>query len=1730
MFKTTKTIRITSIVLVFALIAGLFIFLQPFFKSSEVKAEDNRGGFILEPDAFDETGVKTDSSFTLKSANNFSVEEISEMLSIDGEPSPDIQKIEDRVYKIILKQPLKQASLYTFRIRRKNTESEDITWTFQTSSPLRILGHFPADKSSSVPLNTGIEIYFNYENYEDPAKYFEITPSVPGRFERHKKAAVFVPTSNLKEGTIYTVRIKKGIKVSGTENALQNDLVFSFETQISEKKQNQFNKGYISFNRLFTEFASDEKPFLPINYWVDKSQIKAGEITVKTNVYSYKDMNSFIESIFKKSEIPGWAYYNYAANTVPVSGLNKVASFDTKLPSTPDYEKLYAISLPEALPQGFYIVESKWENITMQAFIQVTDIVMFIMDTTDKTLLWLNDASTKKAVADAQVQIYGIDKSSKTNSDGIAVFDETSNLIKEKIAESRTLLPYQHYEYLPVIYTIISKEGKQAAGISGAGFGYHYKPPVSSLYWNFLQLDRNLYKPDDYVNLWGFIKNRYSNEKISELTVELSQPNYYFPFRGYDYPAVEMKSSRAPAGRREAFGFWPYFDAKPLMVEKIKVENGVFSHSIKLPNLSPGDYNITIKKGDEAIASSYVSVQNYIKPAYKLEVETDKKAVFAGESVKFKLKASFFEGTGVPELDISYSFYDPGTGSSVGETVKTDNEGQAEVVYTPKYSSNMQGETQMFFNSNASLPESGQIYAQGNVRVFMNDINAVISGDYKDGKATLKAKLNKIVLDRINDGTAKDMGDFLGDPVSSKLITGHIYKNWYEKREVGEYYDFINKVTQKRYEYIHRKQSVSNVSMTTDSEGNAVFIAELPKPDEFYYTAGLSFTDGFGHVMKYETYIGNIWYYSPYDMENRYYLDSEKEKYKYGEDVGLLFKKGTKTMPQGSYMFAELQNGLKEYKIQQSPQYSFVMNDKRIPNIMIKGVYFTGSTYIQAEYKSISYDYEERKLNLEAKTDKDSYKPGEEVIVKINAKDVTGAPAKNAHINVSAVDEALFKLMERYDNTLEQLYSYVYDGLISVYSSHNLAYQENMFAGKDENQAVAAEAKMEKAKSASPAMELDDRSQRQSIGGFGEGDRSETELLREEFKDAALFKTIALDEKGEGKVSFKLPHNVTAWRISLSAVSYDLKAGSEKVELKATLPFFINYSANNIYLDGDKPVIGVSAYGNDLKKGEKVYYEIYDEDNPNLIAKATGNAFERVNIPIWILSSKTSKNGKNSLIIKASSSNGLHDSVKHEMFVMETFHEIEKAEHYEVKEGIVFNAKSGGNIKLIFSDMGTGKYIPELINLMYWGGTRVDQLMPSAAASALIEAHFKGIDIQKPDNNIDFAKYQQSDGGLSILPYAQSDPDVSARLASIAKNYIDANKLKQYFYGLLENDEKSDDYAALYGLAVLREPVLVNLAKTSNTLNLNVKDYIYIALAYAELGEKPVADKIYTERIQPLLKNLSPVYMVDAGKDRDDVLEATALCAYLASKIDRPEKEGLFEYAKSNYGKDIVVNPEKMLYIVSQTEKAVYKPSAFSYTWQGKTYEQKLEHGNVHTITVPASLIKDFRINKATGSIAAALIYKTSEPFEALNDGSVKIIRKYASKFKQSLDGNKISSNDVVRVELDVEFSPKSMEGSYVIEDYLPAGLKPLDNPFAYNSGVYNENDVYYPVIDKQKVTFTVYNYADPQHQNKTVGKKIVYYARVVSPGKYNVDGPTAKPFNSDRYVFKGQRSQIEIN
>ena len=222
----------------------------------------SKNGFILTPIDGDSTGISPDTDFLLESQGDISLEALKSALSIDGEPAPVIKASAAKKFNITPSRPLLENSLYVFRLKLEN----ETTWTFQTRQTFSVIGTLPSDKSVNVPTNSGIEINFSYEDYGDIEKYFEISPKVDGKFERHKKTAVFVP-KKLDEGTLYTVRIKKGLPLKNTNRALDEDYIFTFETyKITDETPKTEVNGSISYSRNIFDYKTNTAPQIPICY------------------------------------------------------------------------------------------------------------------------------------------------------------------------------------------------------------------------------------------------------------------------------------------------------------------------------------------------------------------------------------------------------------------------------------------------------------------------------------------------------------------------------------------------------------------------------------------------------------------------------------------------------------------------------------------------------------------------------------------------------------------------------------------------------------------------------------------------------------------------------------------------------------------------------------------------------------------------------------------------------------------------------------------------------------------------------------------------------------------------------------------------------------------------------------------------------------------------------------------------------------------------------------------------------------------------------------------------------------------------------------------------------------------------------------------------------------------------------------------------------------------------
>lgn len=1637
-----------TLVLTFVAVRPLII------KDNAVHAEEYRNGFLLVPQKYDSTGIDTKTAFIFKVKDDqegITIEMLKEALSVTPSLTFKIEQQKDG-YLITPDTELDKNKLYTFSFK-------NATWTFQTMSTFKLLGTLPTNETSNVPVDTGIEMYFSHSGV-DVKDYFSISPSAKGSFEVHGNTIVFVPKA-LEEKTIYTVTLKAGLSLSGSDQKIDADYVFSFETAAKDANANEDSEGYFNFNNTMNEFGTSEVPKIPMNYYINDPTIDA---PIQTTLYAYPSADAFMNTIKDFIHAPFWSVYGMQDNYVATKGLSKALSFEQTIGKEQSSQQF--LSVPQKLSPGFYLVDSTWNKTHFQTFIQVTDLSFFYINATNKNLLWINDLITGKAVSGAIVTDHDTTQTVTSGENGIAELPQKN--------DSTDLNMYK------------IQVGSQYAVVMNFNYNSYYNNP-QMMYWRYLQTDRNLYQPDDTIALWGFLKNRYQDEKIDEVTVEIASNNWMY----YDY--------RFPSNSVDGTAY----DSKT-----IKVTNGFYEGSLDIPNLDPGSYQVNVKYKNEIVTSTYIQVDKYVKPEYKIEVTSDKNAVFVGEPINFTAKTQFFEGTPVAKLDITYNL----TGVAYKEaTTTTDLKGESSISYTyePENYLDDQGLTYMYFNAYATLPESGQISVSKEFKVFMNDINVNLTATVEGSKGTLTAQANKIVLDKLNDDLADNDEDYLGAALAGQTIKGTIFRNEWKKSEIGQYYDFINKVVVPEYNYYTDKTVYQDISLNTDANGKAQIDVTLPDLKNSYYTVELSTQDLSGRTMKFEQYFGEMWSYGPYN-DNRYFLKSEKETYSLEDLIQVEFMKNDASISQGNFLYVSAQNGMNAYEVSTSSQYKTTFDAKYVPNAEIIGVYFNGKTYIQAESFIPRLDIEKNRITFTAETDKKSYKPGETVTVNLKAtifskEKNTFIGAKGVDVNISIVDEALFQLSDQSIDTLQSLYEWVPSGVNNTYSSHkNDGY--NMIRPMLYGMGGMAKEGMEFDASTTSEAAMDIREE-------SKGDNQSTAAaVRSEFMDTAYFTSIHLDDEGIGTFTYKLPDNVTSWRMTFAGISQELMAGTNLEEVIVTLPYFINATLNTTYLIGDQPYVGITTYGTELKEGEKVTYEVACEET-GYKATAEGNAFERVNVPLFDMTEGTYK-----IVITATSASGYKDAIEKQIHVVKTYHQAEVADYYLLEKDFKLTTNQEGMTKLTFVDAGKGQFMPTLYALAYSSGKRIDQKYIGMLSRADLNTHF-GVTIESSDE-VNLTDYQVEDGGFAILPYAPSDLELTVKLLPLIKDKINTEKVRMYLYNAYNDEENHNKALILYGLAILGEPVQIDLEKVEEISNLTFKENLYLSLAYAQVGDLFKARSIYDNKIKTSVKAFDSIARVEYGDNETSYLEYSALTMLVASKLDLDIKSQLFAYVNKQYSKELLVDIEKLTYITNEIEGLADEDLVITYTYNDQSFTKEVVDGWPVTITLPSSKLSTFEVTKVQGDAALVAVYEDATFKNVQNDEDLSAKRIFKNYYTNETS-NTFNQTDIVKVQIDWRVAKKAVDDTYILTDYVPSGLKPIDNIWEIGLKT-GSNNSWFRDVDGQKVSFYISHYDN--------AKPLYYYARVITPGTYQAEGIIVQGANVKESMFIGASDQITIN
>jgi hypothetical protein len=216
----------------------------------------------LIPETVVASGVDPAGSFTLRSLAGIPALELAAGLRsepalelvVEAGPTADTATVTPA-------SPLFQGARYRFQLRRDDG-SLAAEWSFRTSGPLHVVRVLPSDRATQVPVDTGIEVEFDQDGATGLEGHLKIDPAATGRLERHGRTWVFVPDTDLAAETLYTVVVTRGVGMTGSEQVLESDVRFQFETA---GPSTELNEAVIVFPRAMQEAQSGDTPVLHVD-------------------------------------------------------------------------------------------------------------------------------------------------------------------------------------------------------------------------------------------------------------------------------------------------------------------------------------------------------------------------------------------------------------------------------------------------------------------------------------------------------------------------------------------------------------------------------------------------------------------------------------------------------------------------------------------------------------------------------------------------------------------------------------------------------------------------------------------------------------------------------------------------------------------------------------------------------------------------------------------------------------------------------------------------------------------------------------------------------------------------------------------------------------------------------------------------------------------------------------------------------------------------------------------------------------------------------------------------------------------------------------------------------------------------------------------------------------------------------------------------------------------------
>lgn len=1585
--------------------------------------------YVLSPSQNSKYGISSHETFTLKTKDPQDIDVVQNNL-VSSKPIK-VTKNSDTEFKIAPVNDLNIDETISFSMKN----DKDYSWAFQTAPKFNVVQSLPTNKAKSVPINAGIEITFNNDNYNLKNSDVEIQPKVDFRIEKHDEKASIVPLNPLQPLTVYSVTIKKGFSLFSSNNSLPEDYSFSFQTS-----DENTNKGRISLAKDFQEIFPDEHLITKVyanNF--DPNQV------INAQVYKFPSADRFLSSRANLDKInSSWMQYYGEQDMVDTKSLAKVATVDLKLQSK---DNLQYLELPQNLDEGMYLVQFWFDGYKKveQLWVQSSSVVGYASIGKLQTVVWVN-SSKDETLGSSTISVIGNGSTYSTNNEGWATFPTPTSFFDGNI---------KHY------LLVATSEGRNLI-LPVDSLTNNAKPNdvVADDYWSYIYHERVLYKPNDTVYFWGIAKNRDSGSPPSSVDI---------------YVGDTLKQSVTPQS------------------------DGSFVGKIQLTDEPVGYKNISAKVGSVTLSQSYFQVSDYVKPELKIEVEGNKKAIFAGESVDYKAKVGFFDGTPASNINLYLS-----TQYGYGSLDKTQSAANDNGEITFKYQSKFDTPNSYprYEGVNVSAIKSGDAPSDGpsSVYVYGSRLQIDATSTQKGNQATLDATVNNLDLSRIND---KGLDSPVSGPAGNQKISLVTTKTWYEQKQTGTYYDFVEKVTRPSYTYTRHDDVIDQKDLFTNSEGKITYNFSMELNNS--YQVKLSVVDIQGNSAE-DT---NYFYYSDYQNNSgqspRAYLNLDRDNnlFGLGDEVDIKIQKNGTDYQRTSgsrFLFVLANRGRQDVYVSNDPELKFNFEQKDIPEVYVGSIIFNGRYYEEVTVNCkngwgcygydfygnnyyfnpllIQYQKDNSKLDVTISTDKTKYQPGDKATVTVKATK-SGNPISGVSVQLTAVDEALAAIGGvKEPSILTSLYKQVPNLIYYNYYSHK------------------------------PALPDGPQAER---GGGGGG--------RDLFKDTAFFDTGVTDSNGMATFTINLPDNITNWLTYAQVLSNNVDAGQAKSSIIATKDFFVTSQFPNTITTKDSPLVAVSAFGNALNGSSQIPATVsFDKDSQELAKNNLSvTAFKENYIEFPKLTI-----GKYGVTVKGNYQN-YEDGITLPLNVIGSRLDFNMTAIKVLQKGDVLksfdntNPETSKPVKLLVTDEGKGKYYYNLLSYCYQNSNRLEKRIASIKADEIITSRFKNTVCS--GYNADLSNFQDSDGGLKQIEWGGSDLETTVWAVYIDPTVFDKEELITYFKNY-NSYSAQDKILQNWGLTMLGIPKINELNQLSQLAS-TYKEKVLSALALYSAGNTEKSKELYMNILSEYVYTNKPYLRIQADPKKSDYntyaldTSYTLLLGTLNGIGDYNNGFNLYLRDYSGDVSTVVLDVANISYIDKVLSDLPDKDTTVLFKTGSQNVTKNITRNGFLSVDLRPGEINNFNLSVVDGKADAILnYYVTPDDFSKLQSDNRIALAKNVTKVKGAASGD-IKIGDILRVDLRYDFDAKAPLGCYNLTDEIPSGMTYLDNPDNYDLTIGQRGTLY-----QEKANIVKGCASNSPWWKQYTNNTSTYFVRVTAAGKF-VQEPAIIQSSIDPSIFQ---------